>query len=157
MLRVPQHERKVLNEIKAPPFVLSIVEGLRQNFSAASHAKHVLSEVEGDAKGKLEGSRLGLEDGAVKRRSLVNRNGRNFVAAVSVSLLGCLIPVGAAHTADAKPSWQVTWENTVAAAKKEGRLNFYVGRYGSEPLLNEFRKEFPEIKIFSTNITNKPA
>jgi hypothetical protein len=56
-----------------------------------------------------------------------------------------------AHTADAKPSWQVTWENTVAAAKKEGRLNFYVGRYGSEPLLDEFRKEFPEIKIFSTN------
>ena len=49
--------------------------------------------------------------------------------------------------ADAKPSWQVTWENTVAAAKKEGRLNFYVGRYGSEPLLNEFRKEFPEIKL----------
>ena len=87
----------------------------------------------------------------MKRRSLVNRNGRNFVAAVSVSLLGCLIPVGAAHTADAKPSWQVTWENTVAAAKKEGRLNFYVGRYGSEPLLDEFRKEFPEIKIFSTN------
>ena len=55
--------------------------------------------------------------------------------------------------ADAKPSWQVTWENTVAAAKKEGRLNFYVGRYGSEKLLNEFRKEFPEIKIFSTNGT----
>ena len=55
--------------------------------------------------------------------------------------------------ADAKPSWQATWENTVAAAKKEGRLNFYVGRYGSEPLLNEFRKEFPEIKIFSTNGT----
>ena len=48
-------------------------------------------------------------------------------------------------------AWQVTWENTVAAAKKEGRLNFYVGRYGSEKLLNEFRKEFPEIKIFSTN------
>jgi hypothetical protein len=55
--------------------------------------------------------------------------------------------------ADAKPSWQVTWENTVAAAKKEGRLNFYVGRYGSELLLNEFRKEFPQIKIVSTNGT----
>jgi len=55
--------------------------------------------------------------------------------------------------ADAKPSWQITWENTIAAAKKEGRLNFYVGRYGSEPLLNEFRKEFPEIKIFSINGT----
>ncbi len=55
--------------------------------------------------------------------------------------------------AEAKPASQVTWENTLAAAKKEGRLNFYVGRYGSEPLLNEFRKEFPEIKIFSTNGT----
>ena len=50
-----------------------------------------------------------------------------------------------------KPTWEVTWENTVAAAKKEGRLNFYVGRYGSEKLLNEFRKEFPEIKIVSTH------
>ena len=55
--------------------------------------------------------------------------------------------------ADAQPSSQATWESTVAAAKQEGRLNFYVGRYGSEPLLNEFRKEFPEIKIFSTNGT----
>ena len=53
--------------------------------------------------------------------------------------------------ADVKPAWQTAWENTIAAAKKEGRLNFYVGRYGSEPLLDEFRKEFPEIKIFSTN------
>ncbi|HEX9453238.1 MAG TPA: hypothetical protein VGA27_02735, partial [Candidatus Binatia bacterium] len=34
MLRVPQHERKILNEIKIPPFVLSAVEGLRQGFSA---------------------------------------------------------------------------------------------------------------------------
>ena len=55
--------------------------------------------------------------------------------------------------ADAQPSWQASWDRTVAAAKQEGRLNFYVGRYGSEPLLNEFRKEFPEIKIFSTNGT----
>jgi hypothetical protein len=95
----------------------------------------------------------GLEDGAVKRRALMNRNGRNFVAAVSVSLLGLLISVGTAHAADSKPSWQLTWENTVAAAKKEGRLNFYVGRYGSEPLLNEFRKEFPEIKLVTVNGT----
>src|SRR5262245_57173345 len=64
-----------------------------------------------------------------------------------VALATCLF------AADAKPSWQASWENTVAAAKKEGRLNFYVGRYGSEPLLNEFRKEFPEIKIVSTNGT----
>jgi hypothetical protein len=43
MLREPQHERKILNVIKTPPFVPSInsgqalspVEGLRQSFSTA--------------------------------------------------------------------------------------------------------------------------
>ncbi len=87
----------------------------------------------------------------MKARSFVYRNGRSLILAVSVSLLGLFTRPEVAHTADAKPSWQVTWENTVAAAKKEGRLNFYVGRYGSEKLLNEFRKEFPEIKIVGTN------
>ena len=41
MLRVPHAstssaERKILNDIKTPPFVLSTVEGLRQRFSAAA-------------------------------------------------------------------------------------------------------------------------
>jgi hypothetical protein len=73
MLREPQHERKILNEIKTPPFVLSIVEGLRQSFSAAckglSRAKHVLSpsaalrinSVEEDGKANLERSPFGDE------------------------------------------------------------------------------------------------
>ena len=81
----------------------------------------------------------------------MNRNGQGLILTVSMSLFGCLIPVGSIHPADVKPAWQVAWDNTVAAAKKEGRLNFYVGRYGSEKLLNEFRKEFPEIKIVGTN------
>ena len=68
-----------------------------------------------------------------------------------VLLFGGFVWVAPGSAADAKPAWQLTWEKTVAAAKKEGRLNFYVGRYGSETLLNEFRKEFPEIKIVSTN------
>jgi iron(III) transport system substrate-binding protein len=55
--------------------------------------------------------------------------------------------------ADAKPSWQANWEKTLGAAKKEGKLNFYVGRYGTEPLLNEFRREFPEIKLITVNGT----
>ena len=55
--------------------------------------------------------------------------------------------------ADAKPGWQATWEKTLAAAKKEGKLNLYVGRYGTEPLLNEFRKEFPEIQLITVNGT----
>jgi ABC-type Fe3+ transport system substrate-binding protein len=58
-----------------------------------------------------------------------------------------------AFAADAKQTWQLTWEKTLAAAKKEGKLNFYVGRYGTEPLLNEFRKEFPEIQLITVNGT----
>lgn len=53
--------------------------------------------------------------------------------------------------AEAKPAAQASWEKTLTAAKKEGKVNFYVGRYGSEPLLNEFRKEFPEIKLVTVN------
>ena len=67
----------------------------------------------------------------------------------SVALLGGSI--AATKAAQSEANWQGQWDKTVAAAKKEGRLNFYVGRYGSEKLLNEFRKEFPEIKIVSTN------
>jgi iron(III) transport system substrate-binding protein len=58
---------------------------------------------------------------------------------------------GSVIAAEVKPGWQTTWENTIDAAKKEGRLNFYVGRYGSEPLLNEFRKEFPWLKLVTVN------
>ena len=47
--------------------------------------------------------------------------------------------------------WQSDWEKASAAAKKEGRLNLYVGRYGQAALLDEFRKEYPEIKIVSVN------
>src|SRR4029453_12095952 len=34
MLRVPQHERKIINDFKSTPIVLSHVEGLRERFSA---------------------------------------------------------------------------------------------------------------------------
>ena len=66
---------------------------------------------------------------------------------------GILVCEGAVDAAEAKPAWQATWEKTLVAAKKEGKLNFYVGRYGTEPLLNEFRKEFPEIKLVTVNGT----
>jgi iron(III) transport system substrate-binding protein len=52
-----------------------------------------------------------------------------------------------------KLPWQQEWEKTLAAAKKEGRFNFYVGRYGTEVFLNEFRKEYPEIKVVTVNGT----
>jgi iron(III) transport system substrate-binding protein len=47
--------------------------------------------------------------------------------------------------------WKSDWEKTVAAAKKEGRVNLYIGRYGQAPLIAEFTKEFPDIKPVSVN------
>ena len=81
----------------------------------------------------------------------MNRIGRYLTSALLVFLFGSLILAGASRAAESKSSWQIEWDKIVAGAKKEGRLNFYVGRYGSEKLLNEFRKEFPEIKIVGTN------
>ena len=54
-----------------------------------------------------------------------------------------LLSLAKLEAADVKPAWQAQWDKTVAAAKKEGRLNFYVGRYGAEKLLADFNKEFP--------------
>jgi iron(III) transport system substrate-binding protein len=73
----------------------------------------------------------------------------NFQSALVALLV--LTSASTGFAADARPAGQANWEQTVAAAKKEGKLNFYVGRYGSEPLLNEFRKEFPEIKLVTVN------
>src|SRR4030095_7494988 len=47
--------------------------------------------------------------------------------------------------APAKPPWQQEWENTLAAAKKEGQVTVYISGY--EAVLPYFEKEFPEIKL----------
>ena len=49
--------------------------------------------------------------------------------------------------------WKSDWEKGVEAARKEGRLNLYVGRYGQAALLEEFTKEYPEIKLVTVNGT----
>ena len=49
------------------------------------------------------------------------------------------------RTANLYADWKTDWEQTVAAAKKEARLNLYVGRYGQAALLDEFKKDYPEI------------
>jgi iron(III) transport system substrate-binding protein len=72
---------------------------------------------------------------------------------VGLTALVLLLGLHVVNAADPTPAWQATWEKTLAAAKKEARLNFYVGRYGTEPLLNEFRKEFPEIRLVTVNGT----
>jgi ABC-type Fe3+ transport system substrate-binding protein len=63
------------------------------------------------------------------------------------------LSIGIAHAAEPKQGWQQEWEKTLDAGKKEGRLNFYVGRYGTDAFLDEFKKEYPEIKIVTVNGT----
>src|SRR3954449_11379541 len=67
---------------------------------------------------------------------------------VRLMLAGVLLLAGVAAGSAAASQ---EWDRIVAAAKKEGRLNLYVGRYGTEPLLNEFRRDYPEIRIASVN------
>src|SRR5918996_592285 len=78
---------------------------------------------------------------------------RLIITARAVAVWLCVVTVAPMWCAESHADWKADWEKTVAAAKKEGRLNLYVGRYGTEPLLNEFRKEYPDIKIVSVNGT----
>lgn len=74
-----------------------------------------------------------------------------FRATLMVLLAVLASPSASLFGAERRLNWQAQWDKILAAAKKEGRLNLYVGRYGSEPMLSEFRKEFPEIKIVPVN------
>ena len=56
------------------------------------------------------------------------------------SLLGMAPTVHAAQT-----DWKKDWEQTLAAAKKEGQVNIYIYRY--ERLLQDFKREYPGITV----------
>src|ERR671923_1114810 len=58
------------------------------------------------------------------------------------SLLGMAPTVHAAQT-----DWKKDWEQTLAAAKKEGQVNIYIYRY--ERLLQDFKREYPGINVVS--------
>jgi iron(III) transport system substrate-binding protein len=45
-------------------------------------------------------------------------------------------------------SWNVEWEKTLAAAKKEGAVSFY-GSEGYEKIFEVFQKRYPEVKVKS--------
>lgn len=49
--------------------------------------------------------------------------------------------------ASAQTNWQKEWEQTLAAAKKEGQVNVYIYRY--EGLLQEFKRDYPDINVVS--------
>ena len=49
----------------------------------------------------------------------------------------------ASHAAQA--DWKKDWEQTVAAAKKEGQVTVYIYRY--EGLLQDFKRDYPGINV----------
>ena len=51
------------------------------------------------------------------------------------------------HTHAAQSDWKKDWEQTLAAAKKEGQVNVYIYRY--EGLLQDFKRDYPGINVVS--------
>lgn len=47
--------------------------------------------------------------------------------------------------AQTKPAWQLEWEKTLDAAKREGQVVVYISGY--DAILQDFEKEYPEIKV----------
>src|SRR5262245_43600326 len=47
----------------------------------------------------------------------------------------------------AQADWRTEFKKTVEAAKQEGQVNIYIGTY--EPVLEAFKKAYPEIKVVS--------
>lgn len=74
---------------------------------------------------------------------------------VSEAKLACLVVLALALVlpADLHADWKSDWEKVLAEAKKEGQLNLYVGRYGQAQILDEFKKDYPWIKLVTLNGT----
>lgn len=64
---------------------------------------------------------------------------------VLVALLGAFTLRGTGHAA--QTDWKKDWEQTLAAARKEGQVTVYIYRY--EALLQDFKREFPGINVVS--------
>jgi len=60
---------------------------------------------------------------------------------ISSFLLLSFAAVGQAAQTD----WRKDWEQTLAAAKKEGQVNIYIYRY--EGLLQDFKRDYPGINV----------
>src|SRR6185295_5291981 len=70
--------------------------------------------------------------------------GRSVVN-VSLILTGLLALLLSTHALAAQADWKKDWEQTLAAAKKEGQVTVYIYRY--EGLLQDFKRDFPGINV----------
>src|SRR5205823_14168656 len=55
-----------------------------------------------------------------------------------------------AYAAQVNPAWRQEWEKTLEAAKKEGQVNVYMSGY--EAVLQDFEKEYPDIKLVAVTL-----
>jgi len=60
--------------------------------------------------------------------------------------LGVFFTLGLVENVHSQEDWRRAWEKTLAAAQKEGQLNFY-GNHAYPPIIREFRKKYPRIKV----------
>ena len=65
----------------------------------------------------------------------------------SCLVTGLLLLLTAANSRAAQVDWKKDWEQTLAAATKEGQVTIYIYRY--EALLQDFKREFPGINVVS--------
>ena len=59
--------------------------------------------------------------------------------------LGFALILLTTHSHAAQVDWKKDWEQTLAAARKEGQVNVYIYRY--EGLLQDFKREYPGINV----------
>jgi iron(III) transport system substrate-binding protein len=75
---------------------------------------------------------------------------RNLIVVVFSFVIGSWI--APSHAAESNPNWQVEWERTVNAAKKEGSLTLYLyqgeGELGA--VVQLFQKKYPAINVVTT-------
>jgi ABC-type Fe3+ transport system substrate-binding protein len=64
---------------------------------------------------------------------------------VLLAIVSVFVSTAAVNAAQAEKNKE--WEQTLAAAKKEGQVNIYIYRY--EGLLQDFKREFPGINVMS--------
>lgn len=84
-------------------------------------------------------------------RNYKYENSRSLTFLVGIAVFGLLL-ASSGWTDEGKQGWQVDWEKTVQAAKKEGRLYIYGS---SSPMsiiqAGVFQKTYPEIKIVTVS------
>jgi len=69
-------------------------------------------------------------------------------AALSCGFLFC-VWLTSVQAAESKPAWEKSWEQTVAAAKKEGQVTIYHTRGPFDNVFADFNKRYPGIKLVS--------